>query len=138
MSRKIPQVKTLLREVGIVIERPVDTGTNTKLIEIRKTSPEAPVSPEDKNQAQKEHDNSGDILSGNGLSPKISPEINGENQAQKQQSGDSGDTGDILHMSTGTLRLVFLSKNLMIMVIKESRRRKKTNWFGKVRRQHIA
>ena len=102
LSRKIPEVKTLLREVGIVIERPVDTGTNTKLIEIRKISPEAPVSPEDKNQAQKEHDNSGDILSGNGLSPKISPETNGESQTQKQQSGDTGDTGDILHMSTGT------------------------------------
>jgi hypothetical protein len=96
LSRKIPEVKTLLREAGIVIERPVDTGTNTKLVEIRK------ISPEDKNQAQKEHDNSGDIVCENGLSSEISPEINRENQAQKQQSGDTGDTGDILHMYTGT------------------------------------
>jgi hypothetical protein len=38
----------------------------------------------------------------NGLSSEIYPEINGENQAQKQQSGDTGDTGDILHTSTAT------------------------------------
>jgi hypothetical protein len=36
LSRKIPQIKTLLRGAGIVIERPVETGTDTKLIEIHK------------------------------------------------------------------------------------------------------
>ena len=45
----------------------------------------------------------GVIVSGNSLSSEISPEINGGNQAQKQQSGDIGDTGDILDMSTGTV-----------------------------------
>ena len=45
----------------------------------------------------------GVIVSGNSLSSEISPEKNGGNQAQKQQSGDIGDTGDILDMSTGTV-----------------------------------
>jgi hypothetical protein len=39
LSRKLNEVKTNLREIGIIIERPVDTTTNTRLIEIRKISP---------------------------------------------------------------------------------------------------
>jgi hypothetical protein len=65
LSRKLNEVKTNLREVGIIIERPVDTTTNTRRIEIRKISPERPVSPEDPNQAQLQLENSGDIAGDN-------------------------------------------------------------------------
>ena len=36
LSHRLNEVKTNLREVGITIERPVDTTTNTRIIEIRK------------------------------------------------------------------------------------------------------
>jgi hypothetical protein len=101
LSRKLNEVKTNLREVGITIERPVDTTTNTRLIEIRKISPECPVSPEDPNQAQIQLENPGDIAGDiNSISPDISPEQNTENQAQSEQSGDTGYTGDIIHTSS--------------------------------------
>ena len=92
LSRRLNEVKTNLREVGIIIERPVDTTTNTRLIEIRKISPECPVSPEDPNQAQLQLENSGDIQT---ISPDISPAANSQNHAENCSSGDSGYTGDI-------------------------------------------
>ena len=52
LSRRLNEITTNLREVGIIIERQKDSSTNTILIEIRKISPECPVSPEDPNQAQ--------------------------------------------------------------------------------------
>jgi hypothetical protein len=37
LSRRLNELKTNLREIGIIVERPVDTTTtNTRLIEIRK------------------------------------------------------------------------------------------------------
>jgi hypothetical protein len=100
LSRRLNEVKTNLREVGIIIERPVDTTTNTRKIEIRKISPEHPVSPEDPNQAQLQLENSGDIAGGiDSISPDISPEENSQNHAQNSSSGDSGYTGDIIHTS---------------------------------------
>jgi hypothetical protein len=101
LSRRLNEVKTNLREIGIIIERPVDTTTNTRRIEIRKISPEYPVSPEDPNQAQLQLENSGDIAGdNNSISPDISPEENSQNRAQNSSSGDTGDTGDILHTSS--------------------------------------
>jgi hypothetical protein len=38
LSRRLNDVKTNLREIGITIERPIDTTTNTRKIEIRKIS----------------------------------------------------------------------------------------------------
>jgi hypothetical protein len=100
VSCRLNEVKTNLREIGITIERPVDTITNTRKIEIRKISPEHPVSPEDPNQAQLRLENSGDIAGDiNSISPGISPPTNSENQAQNSSSGDTGDTGDIIHTS---------------------------------------
>jgi hypothetical protein len=61
LSRRLNEVKTNRREVGIIIERPVDTTTNIRKIEIRKISPEHPVSPDDPNQAQLQLESSGDI-----------------------------------------------------------------------------
>jgi hypothetical protein len=101
LSRRLNEVKTNLREIGIIVERPVDTTTNTRKIEIRKISPKHPVSPEDSNQAQLQLENSGFIAGyNNSTSPDISPEENAENQAQSEQSGDTGDTGDILHTTS--------------------------------------
>ena len=99
-SRRLNEVKTNLREIGIIIERPVDTTTNTRKIEIRKISPEHPVSTKDPNQARLQLENSGDITGDTQtISPDISPEENSQNHAQNSSSGDSGYTGDIIHTS---------------------------------------
>ena len=67
-------------------------------MKIRKILPECPVSPEDPNQAQIQPENSGDIPGDtNSISPDICPASNSENQAQSEQSGDTGYTGDIIH-----------------------------------------
>ena len=88
LSRKLNEIMTNLREIGITIERPIDTTNNTKRIEIRKISPEHPVSPEDSNQAQLQLENSGDITrNNNSISTDISLEENAGNQAQSEQSG---------------------------------------------------
>jgi hypothetical protein len=42
LSSRLNEVKTNLREIGITIERAVDTTTNTRRIEIRKISPVSP------------------------------------------------------------------------------------------------
>jgi|SRR5918996_553870 hypothetical protein len=76
LSRRLKEVKTNLREVEITIERSVDTRTNTRRIEIRKTSPECPVSLEDQNQTQLQLENSGDIV---GEIDSISPEYPRQN-----------------------------------------------------------
>ncbi len=89
-SRRLNEVKTNLREVGITVERPVDTTTNTRKIEIQK------ISPEDPNQAQLQLENSGDIIGGIPIPPGISPPTNSENHAQNSSSGDTGDIGILL------------------------------------------
>ena len=76
LSRRLNEIKTNLREIGIIIDRPVDTATNTRKIEIRKISPECPLSPEDPNQAQLQLENSGDIV---GEIDSISPEYPRQN-----------------------------------------------------------
>jgi phage antirepressor YoqD-like protein len=105
LSRKLNEVRTNLREVGIIIERPVDTKINTILVEIMKVSPRSPVSPEDPNQAQLPLENTGDIdgdihLTQKQISQDISPENHLGTCAQKEQTGDIGHTGDVVHIST--------------------------------------
>lgn len=79
LSRRLNEVKTNLREIGITIERPVDTTTNTRRIEIQKISPEHPVYPEDPNQAELQFENSSDIVGEiDSLSPDISPAADGQ------------------------------------------------------------
>ena len=100
LSRRINEVKTNLRKIGIIIERPIDTRTNTKLVKICKISPESPISPVDSKQARFEVEDSGDIGSNmNTISPAISPKLNTQNQVQNNGFGDTGDTGDIFHTS---------------------------------------
>jgi hypothetical protein len=104
LSRRLNEVKTNLREIRIIIKRPVDTTTNTRKIEIRKISPECPVSPEDPNQAQLQLENPGDIAGdNNSISLDISPVANSQNHAQNSSSGDTGYTGDIIHTSSYSL-----------------------------------
>ncbi len=52
LSRRLNEVKTSLREVGIVVEIATDSRTNTRTVSIRKISPVSPVCPEGQNQAQ--------------------------------------------------------------------------------------
>lgn len=104
LSRKLNEVRTNLREVGILIERPVDTKTNITLVEIIKASPESPISPEDPNQAQLTLETTSDIdgdiyTTQKQISPEISPENTVEICAQDKQTGDIGHTGDVVHNS---------------------------------------
>ena len=101
LSRRLNEVKTNLREIGITIERPVDTTTNTRRIEIQKISPEHPVYPEDPNQAQLQLENFGDIAGDiQTISPDISLAANSQNRAQNSSSGDTGDIGGMLHTTS--------------------------------------
>ncbi|HEX9677756.1 hypothetical protein [Nitrososphaera sp.] len=52
LSRRLNEVKTNLREIGILVEIATDSKTNTRVVRIEKTSPEPPVSPEGQNRAQ--------------------------------------------------------------------------------------
>ena len=100
LSRRLNEVRTNLREVGITIERFTDACRNTRLVEICKVSYKSPVSPEMQVHAPKQLKNTGDtIVSGGKVSPteKVSPENNELNYAQNSGSGDTHDTGDTLH-----------------------------------------
>ena len=102
LSRRINEVKTNLRQIGIQIGRYI-TDQNIKGIEIRKISKISPDRQNDKNQAQVTSDTSGDITKyTSGISSEennISPEKNPQNYAQSDVSGDTGDTGDIIRTS---------------------------------------
>jgi hypothetical protein len=52
LSRRLNEVKTNLREIGIEVKLDTDGRTNTRTVEILKVSPISPVSPEAQNQAQ--------------------------------------------------------------------------------------
>ena len=52
LSRRLNEVRTNLREVGIEVKLDTDSGTNTRTVEIRKISPVSPEPPEGQNQAQ--------------------------------------------------------------------------------------
>jgi hypothetical protein len=97
LSRRLNEVKTNLRQIGIIIDRLVDSRTNTRKIEMRKVSYLSPVSPEDKNQARFDLENSGDK---NTISLNVSPATNEENHAQNDSTGDSYDTYDTIHTSS--------------------------------------
>jgi hypothetical protein len=101
LSRRLNEVKTNLREIGITVEKFTDVDNNTRLVEICKVSYLSPVSPEVQNQAQKQPKNTRDKRSTGGIvSPEcnVSPEKSGQNRAQNNNSGDTYDTGDTLHI----------------------------------------
>jgi hypothetical protein len=90
LSRRINDIKTNLRQIGIVIDRYTDSKTNTRKIEIRKVSYFSPVSPEDGNQARFAVEYSGDT---NTIPLSLSPAANDEIHPQNSSSGDTHDTG---------------------------------------------
>ncbi|HEX5976321.1 MAG TPA: hypothetical protein VFY68_03540 [Nitrososphaeraceae archaeon] len=61
LSRRLNEVKTNLREIGITIERPVDTTPNTRRIRYRKYRRNTRYTRKNPNQAQLQFENSGDI-----------------------------------------------------------------------------
>jgi hypothetical protein len=93
LSRRINDVKTNLRQVGIVIDRYTNSKTNTRRIEIRKVSYLSPASPEDPDRARFRFENSGDK---NTISLPISPAARPENPGQNFSSGNTYDTGDTI------------------------------------------
>jgi hypothetical protein len=106
LSRRITEVKTNLREIGITIDRSArDPKTNSKTIEIRKISLISLESLADKNHAQITNDIPNDIddnlndisLENNKISLGKIP----QNHAQNSQPNDINNTNDILHTSQG-------------------------------------
>ena len=102
LSRRLNEVKTNLRQVGIIIERHTDTKTNTRRIEMRKVSYLSPVSPEDQKQEQLGPENSGDS---NTTGPDVSPSADDNNHAQNLGFHDTYDTGDTVLASSLPIRL---------------------------------
>jgi len=96
LSRRLKDVKTNLRRIGIFVERPIDTETNTKFVEIQKISPESPASPEYPNYLRSENENTGDTVGDTRIEKIVSPEKSNNNQAQNEYSGDTSDIGDSL------------------------------------------
>jgi hypothetical protein len=102
LSRRLNEVKTNLREIGITIDRLNDANKNTRLVEICKVSHVSPVSPDAQIHAPKQPENAGHITgSGDIVSPKekVSPEGTEPNCVQNNSSGDMYDTGDTLRAS---------------------------------------
>jgi hypothetical protein len=92
LSRRLNEIKTNLREKGIVIERQKDNAGN-KIIKICKVSPEPSYRQEAIDQAQvskKIFDDTKQTID------QVSPKPDSENQAQKNDNGRFGDTDDTI------------------------------------------
>jgi Bifunctional DNA primase/polymerase, N-terminal len=108
LTRRLRPILSNLREgigINIVISRQTTGGSdsknkkNTSTIRIEKISPLSPLSPPAQNHAQNQGKSSGGILDGGdntSTQQQISPPENGQNHAQKTESGDSGHSGDII------------------------------------------
>jgi hypothetical protein len=93
LSRKLNEVKTNLRQIGIILDRLTDTRTNTRKIEIRKASYSSPESLADKNQARLDIEYSGD---NNTIPLDVYPVAMTESQVQNQSTGDTNDKYDTI------------------------------------------
>ena len=102
LSRRLNEVKTNLREKGIVIERYKDEKDN-RLIKIRKVSSIPSYRLEYENQAQNDSKTVDDTFDD---TKSISSENKKENQAQKTDIRRYDDTDDTLHASVRTIRSV--------------------------------
>jgi hypothetical protein len=94
LSRRLNEVRTNLRQIGISIERPKDSATNTRLVLICKIPPVALEAPTQRDPAQKELQISRDVLSDSKVSPEIPPVI--------LRDDATGDAGDTLHADTNS------------------------------------
>jgi hypothetical protein len=101
LSRRINEVKTNLREIGITIDRYfLDHKTKARGIKICKVSSEPSEPSETENHAQFASDMSGDIVSSRMIvssEGKVSSDKLPKNRAQNSMSDDRDDTDDILH-----------------------------------------
>ena len=109
LSRRLNEVKTNLREKGIVIERHKDEKDN-RLIKIRKVSSIPSYRLEPENQAQKNNKTVDDTFDD---TKSIPSENKKENQAQKTDIRRYDDTDDTLHASVVELsRVSFNTQDL--------------------------
>lgn len=101
LSRRLTEVTTNLRQVGISIERPVDKN-KIRRVHIWKASPESPASPTALESFVDPEVRAGDdIPASNQTSPEIPPEKEGQRQVQNGHSGDMGRTGDNVQENQG-------------------------------------
>ena len=132
LSRRITEVKTNLREMGISVEKVTSDHSNRSWLilkvpkvmdldgidhdttagvgatvqQTREVSPVSPVSPEPENQARNEPKSPGDIsgdIVGAGDINKVSPENNGQNRAHIASDRRSGGSGDIIRTEQGDI-----------------------------------
>jgi hypothetical protein len=104
LSRKLNQIKTSLREVGITIDYHEDQKTRLKTVEICKVSSESSVSSETKNQARITSDFSDDTNTDRtvvSFCNNVSFGKTEENCAQNSAPNDTNDTNDTLHTLQG-------------------------------------
>ena len=94
LSRRLNEIRTNLREVGIIIDWSVDSSRKTRIIWIRKASPVSPVSLQDLNQTLLSFENNGD---GSDL------ENIDQNRFQNLVADDTGDKNDTLSLSNGVI-----------------------------------
>lgn len=115
LSRRLNQIKTNLRSIGISIERQKDSNRNLTLIVIVKIPPEVPEAPDNQNRPQKSSENPGGIpeVSDDG---KIAPENLSETRACCEDYGATGASGASFHTVNSSVKtnseLVDLSNNV--------------------------
>lgn len=96
LSRRINEVKTNLRQLGIVVET-ITTSTNTRLVTICKMLPMPPERPIPENQTRIQPEKPGDTFGKTTINPEMPPEDNDQNHAQNNLCGDTEATGCTLH-----------------------------------------
>lgn len=100
LSRRLNEIRTNLREVGIVVDWSIDSSRKTRIIWIRKVSLVSSVSPEDPNQTLLLFENPGD---GSSDTRSISPENREQDHAHNPVTRDSSDKNDTLPPSNGVI-----------------------------------
>ena len=101
LTKRVKQIQSnLLEGIGIKITISRDNKKNTSTIRIEKEPPGPPGPPDDKNQAQKQVQNTGGTLAPGGSEPPIEKEPSADNlrnHTQNQSFGGTGGNGGILY-----------------------------------------
>ena len=97
LSRRLNEIATPLKDIGIEIEFRVNDSGKARTIIIRKISSISSLSSTDPNQAQDKPKNDDDITSEAKYRNHISSPENDQNRAQKDNGYDVYDSDDILH-----------------------------------------
>lgn len=96
LSRRLNELRSNLREIGIIIEWSIDPNINTRVIKIKKVTPVSYISPENPIQTQLFPKNPGDAASDSVFFP---PETRDTIHAQISHVGDTNDKYDTLQPS---------------------------------------